>query len=201
MCLQHEGFRGLLKSPEFTKDLVGVIIDEAHCISQWGGDFQPAYNKLGDLRTFVPPNIPFLATSATLTPLALREIQQKLHISSTESFFINLGNDRPNITPQVRHMKNARDYSALLELVATSVTTPEDLAKTIIFVDSLQKTLEIQRFLRRHLPASCHHAIEIFHALRSQQSKAHSLAQFRGGQVRILVATEAAGMVSKTLSC
>ena len=65
-------------------------------------------------------------------------------------------------------MKNAQDYSALLEFIAMGVTIPEDLAKTIIFVNSLQKTLEIQRFLRRHFPALCHHAIEIFHALCSQ---------------------------------
>ncbi|KAF9231489.1 P-loop containing nucleoside triphosphate hydrolase protein, partial [Melanogaster broomeanus] len=194
MCLQHEGFRELLKSPDFTKSLVGVVIDEAHCISQWGGDFRTAYSKLGELRSYVPPSIPILATSATLAPGALQEVRQKLQIDSLTSFFVNLGNDRPNITPYVLQMKNSSDYAALLDLVAKGVRSPEDLSKMIIFTNSIQKTLEIQRFLQQHLPISCWAYVDIFHALRSARSKKRSLEHLRTGQTKILVATEAAGM-------
>ncbi|KAH7921724.1 hypothetical protein BV22DRAFT_971914, partial [Leucogyrophana mollusca] len=68
MCLEHEGFRALLKSPDYTKNLIGVIVDEAHFISQWGGDFRTAYSKLAELRAYIPPHIPILAMSATLAP-------------------------------------------------------------------------------------------------------------------------------------
>ncbi|KIM51773.1 hypothetical protein SCLCIDRAFT_18307 [Scleroderma citrinum Foug A] len=117
MCLQHEGFRELMKSSDFCNKLVGIVVDEAHCISQWGGDFCVAYGKLGDLHSYVPTNVPILATSATLAPAALKEVQHKLQIDSSNMFFLNLGNDRPNITPSVIEMQNSSNYSALLPLI------------------------------------------------------------------------------------
>ncbi|KIJ06460.1 hypothetical protein PAXINDRAFT_49347, partial [Paxillus involutus ATCC 200175] len=132
--------------------------------------------------------------SATLAPAALQEVRQKLQINSLKSFFINLGNDRPNIAPRVVQMKNSSDYTALLDLVAKGIMGPEDLSKMIIFTNSIQKTLEIQRFLRQNLPISCYPYIDVFHALRSARSKKRSLERFQNSQTKILVATEAAGM-------
>ena len=195
MCLQHEGFRELMKSSDFCINLVGIVVDEAHCISQWGGDFRVAYGKLGDLRSYVPTNIPILATSATLAPAALKEVQDTLQINSSSMFFLNIGNDRPNITPSVIKMQNSSDYSALLSLIGRNVTGPTDLPKAIIFTNSIQRTLEILRFLEEHLPSTCSPYMDIFHALRGPDSKKEALKRFRNGQKRILIATEAAGMV------
>jgi superfamily II DNA/RNA helicase len=96
-------------------------------------------------------------------------------------------------------MKNASNYEVLLELVVEGVVSPDDLTKTIIFTDSIQKTLDIVKFLREMLPSACNHHIDIFHALRSARSKNRTLEWFRGGLIKILVATEAAGMVSASL--
>ncbi|KAJ3844783.1 hypothetical protein F5878DRAFT_551829, partial [Lentinula raphanica] len=54
IALEHDPFHSLLS----------VILDEAHCISQWGDKFCPIYQRLGTLRAFVPTKVPFLATSA-----------------------------------------------------------------------------------------------------------------------------------------
>ena len=54
-----------------------VTVDEAHCISQWGYDFRPAYLKIADIRALLP-NKPILALTATATPLVVKDIQQKL---------------------------------------------------------------------------------------------------------------------------
>ena len=132
----------------------------------------------------------------TLSPAAVQEVQQKLQIDKANSFFINLGNDRPNITPYVHQIKNSSDYSVLLDLVAKGISGPDDLVKTIIFTNSIQKTLEIQRFLRQHLPTTCYPYIDTFHALRSARAKKHSLGHFQKEKTKMLVATEAAGMVS-----
>jgi len=199
MCLQHEGFRELMKSSDFCNNLVGIVVDEAHCISQWGGDFRVAYSQLGDLRSYVPTNVPILATSATLAPAALKEVQHKLQIDSSNMFFLNLGNDRPNITPSVIQMKNSSDYSALLPLIGQDITGPANLPKTIIFTNSVQHTLEILRFLEEHLPPTCGPYLDIFHALRSSNSKKEALKHFRHGRRKILVATEAAGMVHPSI--
>ena len=154
------------------------------------------YSKLGQLRSYVPTTIPILATSATLAAAALHEVRDKLQISSKKSYFVNLGNDRPNITPSVIQMKNASDYEALLELVVEGVASPDDLTKTIVFTNSIQKTLDIMKFLHESLPSTCAHHVDIFHALRLMCLKNRTLEWFRRGLVKILVATEAAGMVS-----
>ena len=96
-------------------------------------------------------------------------------------------------------MKNASDYEALLELVVEGVVSPDDLTETIIFTNSIQKTLDIVKFLRDKLPSACNHLVDIFHALRSAHSKNCTLERFQGGLIKILVATEAAGMVSAPL--
>ncbi|KAF9528727.1 hypothetical protein CPB83DRAFT_766381, partial [Crepidotus variabilis] len=96
MCLQHKGFRRFLSTK--LRDVCAIIVDEAHCISQWGGDFREAYAKLKDLRTFVPPEIPVLATSATLCPSSLKDVKSCLGLDLNTGFHLNLGNDRPNIT-------------------------------------------------------------------------------------------------------
>ena len=199
MCLEHDGFRELLKSARFTVNLLAVVVDEAHCISQWGGDFRTTYSRLGDLRTFMPPEVPILATSATLAPAALKEIHRRLHINPTLSFFLNLGNDRPNITPSVYSMKNASDYPALLSFVTDGVVGPNDLTKMIIFTNNIQQTLEIQRFLRHHLPVACSSCVDIFHSLCSPRSKKRTLKRFRKSNVKVLVATKAAGMVRASI--
>src|ERR1700683_554763 len=110
MCLKHAEFRKILAEDNFSKNICAVIIDEAHCISQWGGDFRNVYALLEKLRAFFPPHIPFLATSATLPPLALREVRSKLAIDTDTSFYLNFGNDRPNITMSVQQI-NGSDVS------------------------------------------------------------------------------------------
>ena len=83
-----------------------------------------------------------------------------------------------------------------LDLVAKGILGPDDFVKTIIFTNSIQKTLEIQRFLRQHLPITCYPYIDTFHALCSARAKKHSLGHFHKGKTKILVAMEATGMVS-----
>jgi len=101
MCLDNDGFRQLLTSVEFSKHLCAIIIDEAHCITQWGDKFRDEYSKLGTLRSFVPTTVPFLVTSATLTLSDLVEIRKSTHLNESETFRLNLGNDHPNITWKV----------------------------------------------------------------------------------------------------
>jgi len=120
-------------------------------------------------------------------------------MASVNLFFVNLGNDRPNITPSVIKIKSARDYGALLLLIRSDITGPEELPKTIIFTNSIQKTLEILRFLRDNLPESCKPFLDIFHALCSANSKTEALTKFQQSHTKVLIATEAAGMVTQHL--
>ena len=65
MCLKHEEFRRHLVDTKF-EGICAVIVDEMHCISQWGGDFRKAYGDLSKLRAFFPPHIPISDVTARL---------------------------------------------------------------------------------------------------------------------------------------
>jgi len=147
MCLKHTEFRAQLSSENFS-DIVAVIIDEAHRISQWGGQFRPTYAELEKLRAFFP-HIPFLATSATLSPSVLLEVRMKLRIDTETSFHINLGNDCPNIAASVVNMEHSMDYDSLLPFLKPDAESPEDLPKTIIFTNAVNTTQFISRHVRK----------------------------------------------------
>ncbi|EGN98074.1 hypothetical protein SERLA73DRAFT_109409 [Serpula lacrymans var. lacrymans S7.3] len=80
IVIKNPRLKGLLCSPAFQRRMLGYIINEAHCISQWGRDFRPAYSQVDQLRSFLPLNIPVYATSATMTPNVLADVRSKLHI-------------------------------------------------------------------------------------------------------------------------
>ncbi|KAF8876505.1 P-loop containing nucleoside triphosphate hydrolase protein [Gymnopilus junonius] len=149
MYLKHDPFREVLTGSNF-RDISSLIVDEAHCISQWGGDFRTAYSEIGKLRAFFPSHIPVLATSATLTPMALQEVRSQLGIDPDNSFFLNLGNDRPNIAYSALYMESATDYEALRPHLTSSETPtqPEDLVKSIVFVNSVNQAQQTARALR-----------------------------------------------------
>lgn len=120
MCLVHPDFRLFLSNSVLANEVLMVVIDEAHCISQWGGEFRKEYANLHKLRSFFPTHVPFLVTSATLPPSVIRDLQQNLNFDIDDTFFINLGNDRPNIHMSTATVSSSRDYPALVPLL-----TPE----------------------------------------------------------------------------
>ncbi|KAF8989446.1 P-loop containing nucleoside triphosphate hydrolase protein [Cyathus striatus] len=197
MCLRNEEFRSVLCSPTFTDNLKMVIIDEAHCISQWGGDFRTDYGLLSKLRSFFPPSTPFLATSATLPPAALRDVQAQLQLDPLRTFIVNLGNNRPNIALSVKTIKSTQDFQAVIPLLTRDgvlPTSPNDLIKTCLFVNKVRLALELRRFLQSQFPASLVSSIDMLYSLRSVSSKRRVMKQFTSGEIKVLVATEAAGM-------
>jgi superfamily II DNA helicase RecQ len=142
MCFKHEQFRKWISARENTKDILAVIIDEGHCISQWGGDFRPTYSQLEKLRAFVPTHIPILLTSATFPPKALADTCERLHISPEMSFFLNLGNHHANIAPSVIHMENSKDYDEIHKILPGphKIITGDNFKKTIIFTNAVNST-------------------------------------------------------------
>lgn len=97
MFLNHEGFRDAIRA--ISHAVISVIVDDAHCISQWGGDFRTDYALLDGIRALVPTGTPVLIASATLNPATLKDVYAKLFISSGSCFQLNLGNDRPTSPP------------------------------------------------------------------------------------------------------
>ncbi|KAJ6601732.1 P-loop containing nucleoside triphosphate hydrolase protein [Mycena vulgaris] len=181
---------------EATANILGLIIDEAHCISQWGGDFRKLYSLLDQLRGLLPLGTPVHAFSATLAPDALAEVCASLSINLGKAFFLNLGNDRPNITPSVVQMKSEADLDALNDHLPdpTTINSPADFPKMTIFTNSVKKTHKICQHVRKFYGSRFDENIAFLHAHRTRRAKRTVMRKFRQGKIRILVATEAAGM-------
>ena len=195
MCLDDTRFSKLLRKPEFTRNVLSIVIDEAHCVSEWGENFRKAFGELGRLRSYVPVTIPFMVTSATLPTHILDNVVQKLHISKSRSLFINLGNDCPNITHMVCRLRGAKGDLAALDFVLDECSTGGPLTKTIVFFESRQLTFKGFKHLQERLPPALQSRVNFLHSLRSTRSKRIVMNDFRTGAVDILCATEAAGMV------
>ena len=198
MCLEHLQFRSLLNSSAFAKSILALVVDEAHCISQWGDKFRKSYADLGTLRAFVPAKVPILATSATLPPIVLAQVQKTLLMDSESTFHVNQGTDRPNITWFVRRMTAAKSDLASLSFL---ISSDEDgnilsLRQTLVFFDDIKVSLQALKWFREHLPESLHSQIAAYSSRRSMNSKKIVLKDFRDGKIKILLTTEAAGMVS-----
>lgn len=177
-------------------DILGFFIDEAHCISQWGSNFRPAYLLLKRIRTYVSPGTPIAALSATLAPKAFADVEECLLINAVRAFYLNLGNNRPNIKLRMKLMSGSDDYGALeQELNLANVHHPDEIPKTIIFMQERRDAQDLWRYLRNHINSTLWPSIDFVHALRTNAAREWVLRRFREGEVRILIATECVAMV------
>ncbi|KAI6156377.1 hypothetical protein EDD17DRAFT_1489484 [Pisolithus thermaeus] len=100
------GFKRLLKSPLFIQQIISIVIDEVHCLTDWG-EFRPEYRELGRLHYVVPQSVPLLVMSATLMMSMLCDITHLLHMSPSRTVIICWSSDRPNIGIGVKKIKYA----------------------------------------------------------------------------------------------
>ena len=95
-----------------TLDVALIAIDEAHCVSEWGHEFRPAYRELASLRR-VCPAVPVIALTATATERVRADILSQLGLREPQSFISSF--NRPNLTYSV--VPKESDLSALLSLL------------------------------------------------------------------------------------
>ena len=119
-------------------------------------------------------------------------------MKQSSTFFLNLGNNRTNIKWVVQPMRYPVDEFKDIDFVIGQTNRHEDnrIKKTLIFCNEIHTTHHIMDHLRSLLPEDEKDSVQPYHAQRSQLSKDLVMEQFISRRVEVLVATEAAGMVS-----
>ncbi len=161
------------------------VVDEAHCVSEWGHDFRPEYLRLGTIvEALGHPTI--LALTATAAPLVREEIIERLGMGMEKQIphIIVQGFDRPNIWLGVEHFQEEREKKkALLERVA-EVEKPG-----IVYTATRKHAEEIAQALgEREIKAAYYHA-----GMKSQERE-EVQRRFMDDELEVIVATVAFGM-------
>lgn len=155
-----------------------IAVDEAHCISQWGHDFRPAYKHIKLLRT-LQPSVNVIALTATARPIVAEEIIKDLDLIAVKCFQASF--QRKNIA--YHNVYTEDKYFHLEEILKTHP------GASIIYVRNRKATIEISEFLN-----SRNYNATFFHGGISNAEKQKRLYSWTHNQTPVMVATTAFGM-------
>ncbi len=159
-------------------DVNYLVVDEAHCISQWGYDFRPSYLQIASVRQYLP-GVPVLAVTATATPDVVDDIQVRLGFEKPNVFSVSF--ERSNLSYVVRRTDDKDKM--LLKLLAGVPGT------AIVYVRMRKRTQEVAAFLQQNGISA-----DYYHAGLSDETKNLRQADWKSGKTRVIASTNAFGM-------
>jgi ATP-dependent DNA helicase RecQ len=155
-----------------------ITIDEAHCISQWGHDFRPAYLKISNLKTHFP-KVPFLALTATATPKVKKDIINELGLKDPKVFEKSFA--RENIAYMVFEVED--------KLFRIEQILKKNQQSSIIYVRNRKSCIEISSHLQ-----SLGFKSTYYHGGLTSREKDKNMALWMEDKAQVIVATNAFGM-------
>ncbi|MCC6289544.1 MAG: RecQ family ATP-dependent DNA helicase [Chitinophagaceae bacterium] len=185
----HGNYKFLYVSPErlqtnFFKEYLPALplnliaVDEAHCISQWGYDFRPAYLTIADIRK-EKPGVPVLALTATATAIVQKDICDKLEFKHQQVF--KLSYERPNLSYSVLNVEVK--INKLLEIVQKVGGCG------IVYCRNRKRTKEVAALLQLHNISA-----DYYHAGLTHEQRNEKQDKWLNDTTRIMVCTNAFGM-------
>ncbi|KAF3283523.1 ATP-dependent DNA helicase sgs1 [Orbilia oligospora] len=160
-----------------------VVIDEAHCVSQWGHDFRKDYKELGKLRTGLR-GVPFMALTATATPQVQQDLMRNLSITKCKTFKQSF--NRPNLVYEVlEKVKGGQVIQDIINLIQTSYKGKCGIVYCLSKNDCEQVSSHLQK---ARILANFYHAGLTTDERRNVQKR------WQCGELKVIVATIAFGM-------
>lgn len=155
-----------------------LAVDEAHCISQWGYDFRPAYLTIADIRVLIP-DTPVLALTATATKEVVQDIQDKLQFAKGQVFESSFERDNLSYVVLQEEGKLAKMLDILTKVKGTA----------IVYARSRKRTKDIALYLRKNRINA-----DFYHAGLDNDERTKKQDQWINNKTRVIVSTNAFGM-------
>ncbi|KVV15409.1 ATP-dependent DNA helicase RecQ [Flavobacterium sp. TAB 87] len=155
-----------------------IAIDEAHCVSQWGHDFRPAYLKIIDLKKHFP-KIPFIALTATATPVVKKDIEIELGLQNATIFQQSFA--RANIAYMVFEVED--------KLYRTEQILKKNPQPSILYVRNRKSCITLSQQLQ-----SLGFTATFYHGGLSSKEKEKQMNLWLNEDAQVMVATNAFGM-------
>ncbi|KAH6666570.1 hypothetical protein B0J14DRAFT_705069 [Halenospora varia] len=169
------------------KKLARIVIDEAHCVSQWGHDFRPDYVALKQVRERFP-RVPLMALTATATENVKLDVMHNLGMGKCPVYSQSF--NRPNLHYEVRSKKGKGKAKEILDEIADLIKNRYRGQTGIIYTLSRKNCEQIAEKLSNEYGISAHH----YHASLPPEDKKAIQEDWQRGVLQVVVATIAFGM-------
>ena len=170
--------------PQLTASAGMLVVDEAHCVSDWGHDFRPDYRRLRALVAELPPGIPVLATTATANDRVVVDVAEQLGLGSVAPLVLRGSLDRASLRLSVVRLRTAAERLGWL-----AARLPALPGAGIVYTLTVQAAEEVAAFLRER-----GHRVCAYTGRTEPDERLAVEADLLANRVKAVVATSALGM-------